>query len=250
MTTGVVRGRELFDESGMYSDLKIGDRAEATVLELENEMGEMELSFRTAGHRRAWDELTKLMREGMVIDVPVLDANRGGLLIKVSRIDGFLPVSQLTPEHYPRVEGGDKNRILEHLGKYVGQKFRVKVIDVNETDEKLIVSEKAAWEEEQRDLIRTYHNDDIITGRVTGVVDFGCFVEFGPGLEGLVHISEMAWQRVENPRTIVKVGDEVRAQIIGIEGMKISLSFKRLTDDPWKKAAEKYTVGETVKGKL
>jgi len=250
VTTGVVRGRELFDESGMYSDLKIGDKAEATVLELENEMGEMELSFRTAGHRRAWDELTKLMRDGLVIDVPVLDANRGGLLIKVSRIDGFLPVSQLTPEHYPRVEGGDKNRILEHLGKFVGQKFRVKVIDVNETDEKLIVSEKAAWEEEQRDLIRTYHNDDVITGRVTGVVDFGCFVEFGPGLEGLVHISEMAWQRVENPRTIVKVGDEVRAQIIGIEGMKISLSFKRLTDDPWKKAAEKYTVGETVKGKI
>lgn len=250
ITTGIVRGRELFDESGEYTNLKPGDPVQATVLELENEQGVMELSFRSAGHQKAWDELIRLMNTGEVIEVPVTDANRGGLMVTVGRIEGFLPVSQLTPEHYPRVEGGDKGRILELLQKFSGQNMRVKLIDVNEAEGKLIVSEKAAWAKEHAQIVSGYNVGDVVEGVVTGVVDFGAFVEFGQHLEGLIHISELAWQRVENPRDIVKVGDTIKAQIIAIDGTKISLSLKRLKDDPWKTAVGKYSVGQVVKGKV
>lgn len=250
IATGVIRGNELFDESGEYSNLKIGDTAKATVLELENEYGEMELSFGQAGHRKAWDELTRLMEDKKVMDVPVVEANKGGLMVKVNRVIGFLPVSQLTSEHYPRVEGGDKNRILELLQRFVGNKMKVKVIDVNEYEEKLIVSEKAGWEEKQQEVLANFHVGDVVKGKVTGIVDFGCFVEFGEGLEGLVHISELAWQRVDNPHDFVKVGQEVEAKIIGIEGTKISLSLKQLINDPWAKSVEKYKIGDVVKGRV
>ncbi len=250
IATGIVRGRELVDESGETANLKAGDRVSATVLEMENEKGIMELSFRSAGHQKAWDELIRLQQTGEIIDVPVLDANRGGLMVKVNHIDGFLPVSQLTAEHYPRVEGGDKQRVLEALQKFTNQLMRVKVLDVNEVDGKLIVSEKAAWAKEQAAIVSNYKAGDVIDGQVTGVVDFGAFVEFGEHLEGLIHISELAWQRVENPRDLVTVGQPIKASIIGIDGTKISLSLKRLTEDPWKKAVERYSVGQVVQGKV
>ncbi|MFH1171601.1 MAG: S1 RNA-binding domain-containing protein [bacterium] len=250
LTTGVIRGRELFDESGEFSDLKIGGTAQATVLDVENENGEMELSFRQAGHRKAWSELDRVMRAREVVDATVIDANRGGLMVRVGRVVGFLPVSQLTTEHYPRVEGGDKNKILEMLSTFVNERFRVKVIDLNEEEDKLIVSEKAALEEKQKALIAQFHIGDVVDGRVTGVVDFGAFMEFGPKLEGLIHISELAWQRIEDPRDVVKVGDALRAKIIQIDGTKISLSMKRLVEDPWKQAVERYAVGQLVSGKV
>ncbi len=250
IATGVIRGRELYDESGVFSELKIGEEVQATVLELENENGEMELSLRSAGHQRAWDELQAILEKKEAVEVPVIDANRGGLIVRVNRIEGFLPVSQLTTEHYPRVEGGDKQRILELLQALIGKTLKVKVIDLNERESKLIVSEKAAWEEQQQDIISKYHVGDVVDGHITGIVNFGCFVEFGDRLEGLVHISELAWQRIEDPRTIIRVGDAIKVMIIGIEGTKISLSRKRLLDNPWKLAAKKYTVGEVVEGKI
>ncbi|MFA6027513.1 MAG: S1 RNA-binding domain-containing protein [Patescibacteria group bacterium] len=248
---GVVRGPELFDESGEYTSLKIGDKVSATVLELENEDGELELSFRQAGHKKAWDELERLMREGETIDAEVLDANKGGLIMRVSRISGFLPVSQLTVEHYPRVEGGNKSKILERLQSYAGQKFKVAIIDVDEADNKLIVSEKSAWEDQHKAIIAKYKVGDCVEGRITGVVDFGAFIEFGEGddkLEGLVHISELAWQRIDDPRKFVKVGDPIKAQIISIDDSKISLSIRRLQKDPWAEVVKKYTVGQKIKG--
>jgi len=250
LTTGIVRGRELIDESGVYSDLKVDDRVQATVLEIENEGGEMELSFRQAGHQKAWNDLADLMKEGKIISVPVTEANKGGLMVQVGKIDGFLPVSQLTVEHYPRVEGGDRSRILEMLNKFISQELRVKVIDVNESDSKLIVSEKAAWEQKQQKVISQYKLGDEVDGRITGVVDFGAFIEFGDNLEGLVHISELAWQRIDDPKDYVKVGDKVKAKIISIDGSRISLSMKALKKDPWVKATEKYRIGQPVKGKV
>lgn len=249
-TIGVVRGRELFDESGEYSNLKLGEKATATVLELENENGEMELSFRHAGHKKAWGRLEEMRNATEIVSVKVVDANKGGLMVKLGQVSGFLPVSQLTVEHYPRVEGGDKNRILEILKSYIGQSFDVKVITVNDEDDKLIVSERAAWEERQKDKLDKYKVSDVIEGKVSGVVDFGCFVEFGEGLEGLVHISELAWQRIDDPHEVVQVGQMVKAKIINIDGSKISLSFRRLMDDPWKNVSEKYKVSDVVSGKV
>ena len=251
LTTGVVRGREFYDESSDYGEMKVGDEVEATVMELENENGEMELSFRFAGHQKAWDALKELRDKGTIVKATILDANKGGLLVRVGRVPGFLPVSQLMPEHYPRVPGGDKSRILDRLKTYIGSDFEVKIIDINEGEEKLIVSEKASWEEKQRDVIASYKVGDAVEGRVTAVTDFGVFVEFGKDkLEGLVHISELAWQRIDDPADIVKVGDQIKAEIINVEGSKISLSMKKLKDDPWKHVHERYHIGETVKGKV
>ena len=259
--TGVVRGRELCNESSDYSDLKPGDETEATVLELENEKGEVELSFRFAGHKKIWDKLIELMKSGEIVMATVMDANKGGLMMNVNKIMGFLPVSQLAPEHYPRVPGGEKNKILEKLKTYVGLQMEVRVIDVAEEEEKLIVSEKAAWEEKQKNIIAAYKVGDIIEGTVSALADFGVFVKFSaqggsasggdlPTLEGLVHISELAWQRIDHPEDVVKVGQTIKAEIIGVEGSKIFLSMKKLVDDPWKKISDKYKVGQVVEGKV
>lgn len=249
-TVGIIRGKEMYRESEDYANLKPGDEVEATVLELENEMGIMELSFRYAGHKKVWNKLRQLKESGEIIPVKIVDANKGGLMIKVDHVAGFLPVSQLTPEHYPRVQGGDKNRILERLKSYIGQYFEAKVLDASEEDEKLIVSEKLAWEEKQRDVISNYQVGSIVEGVVTAITDFGAFVSFNDNLEGLVHISEIAWQRIDDPKEFLKPGQTIKAQIIKIEGSKIFLSMKSLIDDPWKHVFEKYNVGDIVEGKV
>ncbi len=246
--TGVIRGKERYDEGDAYKNLKAGDLIEATVLELENENGEVELSFQYAGKQKAWQTLADYIKSGEIVQCVITEANKGGLMIKVESINGFLPVSQLSPEHYPRVPGGDKNRIYEILKSYVGKKFEVKVIDANENDDKLIVSEKAAWEETQKDVIGKYKVGMSVEGTVTAVTDFGVFVEFSDKLEGLIHISEIAWQRIDNPHDFVKVGQKVKAEIIGIENSKIFLSMKKLEHDPWVGIESKYKVGQKVKG--
>lgn len=255
LMVGVVRGREMYSESELYKNLKPGDDVEATVVDLENENGEVELSFRHAGQKKAWKDLSELSTSGEAIPVKILDANKGGLIVRVGHVQGFLPVSQLAPEHYPRVAGGDKQKILEKLKSFVGQDIRVKVLDVMEDDGKLIVSEKAVWEEEQKNVIAQCKVGDIIAGEVSAVADFGAFVKFYPTgmsvpLEGLVHISEIAWQRIDHPRDVLKVADQVRAEIIGIEGSKIFLSMKKLTEDPWVNVTKRYKVGDWVDGRV
>ncbi|MBI2474891.1 S1 RNA-binding domain-containing protein [Candidatus Uhrbacteria bacterium] len=247
--TGVVRGRELFSESKEYSNLTPGNEVQATIINRENENGEMELSFRFAGQQRAWEELRRLFTTGQTVTVKILEANKGGLIVNVQNISGFIPVSQLSPEHYPRVSGGDKNKILEKLKSYVGESMDVRVIDVNEQDEKLIVSEKSVWEDAQKNVISQYKVGDVIEGEVTAVADFGAFVKFD-ALEGLVHISEIAWQRIDHPRDLLSIGQTVKAEIIGIEGSKIFLSMKKLVEDPWANVQNRYHVGDLVQGTI
>jgi small subunit ribosomal protein S1 len=250
VATGVVRGKERYDEGEEYKNLQPGDEVEATVLELENENGELELSFQYAGRQKAWQTIKVHEKEGQILSVTVTDANKGGLMVRVENTMGFLPVSQLSPEHYPRVPGGDKNRILEILKDYIGKKFEVKVIDAKEDEDKLIVSEKAAWEETQKDVLSKYTVGSVVEGVVTAITDFGVFVEFSDKLEGLIHISEIAWQRIDDPHDFVKVGQQVKAEIIGIQSSKIFLSIKKLLDDPWKNVETKYKIGEKVSGKI
>jgi len=250
LTTGVVRGPELFTESLEYANIKIGDEVEATVIELENEQGEMELSFRTAGNQRVWDRMAKHMEDGLTVPGKVVQANKGGLMVQVDALQAFMPVSQLSPEHYPRVPGGDKNRILDHLRMLVGKPLQVKVIDVNQKEEKLIVSEKAVWEDEQKAVLESYKIGDTVTGEVSALTSFGAFVKFGEGLEGLVHISEIAWQRISHPKDVLKVGDTVKAQIIDLNKSKIYLSIKRLVEDPWKHVKDRYKIGQEVEGEV
>lgn len=250
VATGVVRGRERYADAEQYKNLAIGDTIEATVLELENENGEVELSFQYAGKQKAWQTLKDYVKSGEIISATITEANKGGLLAKVDTVSGFLPVSQLAPEHYPRIPGGDKNRIYEILKSYVGKKFDIKVIDANEDEDKLIISEKAAWEETQRDVINKYKVGMIVEGAVTAVTDFGVFVEFDDKLEGLIHISEIAWQRIDNPHNFVKVGQKVKAEIISIENSKIFLSMKKLEHDPWVGIEKRFEVGQKVTGTI
>lgn len=251
---GVIYGQELFDDLDSYKNAKIGDTIQATIQELDNEDGYVELSLRSASRERSWEELRRKMLQDEIFETEILDANKGGLIIRVSGITGFLPVSQLAPDHYPRVEGGDRSKIFDRLKSYVGQKFKVKIISAAQEEDKLIVSEKAAVGEEMREVLSQLGEGKVIDGTVSGVVDFGAFVKFeidGQELEGLVHISELAWQRVDSPADFVKVGDSVQAKVIGVDqGLRISLSLKQLKEDPWVKVGQKYTLGEKVKGEI
>ncbi len=247
---GVVRGRELYFEAGEYSGLKIGDTVEATVVDVENENGELELSFRHAGEEKTWVDLEEAFAKKSPIMVRINAANRGGLLVSYAQIPAFLPVSQLSPENYPRVSGGDKAKILEKLKSLVGTETEVKIITFDKKDAKLVVSEKDAWQEKQKDVISQFKVGDTVEGRIIAVTSFGVFVNFSGNLEGLIHISELAWQRIEDPNEAYKVGDMIKAQIITIEGAKIFLSAKRLLPDPWAGVEKKYVVGQTVKGTI
>ncbi len=247
---GVVRGPELYEEDEEYANLKPGDEVEATVIDLENENGELELSFRFAGQEKAWSTLREAYEEKKNIKVKVVDANRGGLLVKYRQIAGFLPVSQLAPENYPRVSGGDKGKILEKLRSFIGQEFEVKVITLEEKEDKIIFSEKEAWNEKQRDVIAKYKIGTVVEGTVAAITDFGVFINFDENLEGLIHISELAWQRIDNPADLFKVGDKIKAEIIALEGSKIFLSAKKLVKDPWSEVDKKYKVGQIVNGKI
>ncbi len=247
--TGVVRGREIMENPSVVKDYHVGDEVEATVVDLENEAGDVELSFRGAGARRSWDQAATFMGSGTAMPVKIIEANKGGLMVQAGSMLGFLPVSQLAPEHYPRVQGGDKGKILERLRDLVGTEIRAKVIDVSEAENKLIFSEKAVWEDEQRGELAKFKVGDVVEGEVTALTDFGAFVKFA-NLEGLVHISEIAWQRIDHPRDVLAVGQKVKASVINLQGSKIFLSVKRLTDDPWTALAEKYKVGQVVTGKI
>lgn len=255
--TGIVLGREIKDGMGT-GKLKIGHKVTATITDLENEDGYIELSIREASYEKAWEDLESKKDTQEKVATKVLSANKGGLLVEINGISGFLPVSQLSSKNYPRVEDGDKNKILTLLKKLVGQELEVRILDADRETEKLIVSEKAAQKEKDREVISGLQIGDVVEGEVSGVVDFGAFVKFFPSnvdtaglteenkLEGLVHISELAWQLIENPRDIVKVGQKVGAQIIGLENEKISLSMRALEKDPWSKL--EYKVGDVVKG--
>jgi len=242
--TGLVVGPEVVD---MGEKVKPGDKMSASVIYQETDEGYVLLSLRKATRERVWEKLTRMMNEGEVVKVKPFDANKGGLLIEYETVRGFLPVSQLSTEHYPRVS--DKDEILVRLNEIVGRVLDVVVLDVDKSESKLIFSEKAAMKDKTEELLSKFKIGDESKGKVTGVVDFGIFLNV-QGVEGLVHISEISWDRVDSPSDFVKVGDEVGVKIIGIEDEKISLSMKRLKDDPWLKKVKEIKVGDKIKGEV
>jgi small subunit ribosomal protein S1 len=177
------------------------------------------------------------------------DANRGGLLIELDGIRGFMPVSQLAAGHYPRVSGADKDEILQKLGALVNQTLRVRILDVSRKDNKLIFSEKEAVKDDMQARFSELKVGDTVEGVVTGVIDFGAFVNVD-GIEGLIHISEISWERVDDPRNYVKVGEQIKAKIIAIDKERLSLSLKQMSEDPWLQEVKKFGKGDTVEGKI
>jgi len=258
--TGVLLGREIKENRELVKSLKIGQEISAMVLEEENENGFVELSLQAAHREQSWDELKKIMDSNQTINAKIISANRGGLMVAIRDISGFLPVSQLSYEHYPRVEDGDKNRILQELNKFVNKDLTVRIIDLDPSQQKLIVSEKAIDEEKIKQAMAQYKVGDLVEGVISGVVDFGAFVRFPiiqnqnqekpEIIEGLIHISEIDWQLIEDPRQILKVGDKVSAKIIGIEKDRLSLSLKALKKDPWLEIDSKYKKDQIIEGEI
>jgi len=247
---GIIRGPELYNEAEEFANLKSGDEIEAAVIDAENENGELELSFRLVGQEKAWEKLHQALKDKTTIKVKIVDANKGGLLSRYGQIDGFLPVSQLAPDNYPRIAGGDKSRILEKLKSFVGQEFEVAVITLNEEDNKIIFSEKDVWNKKQRPALDKYRVGMPVDGKITAITNFGVFVSFGENIEGLIHISELAWQRIDSPNDMYQVGDDISVEIISIDGAKVFLSAKRLLKDPWLEASAKYQIGQVVSGEI
>ncbi|MFA5877847.1 MAG: S1 RNA-binding domain-containing protein [Candidatus Staskawiczbacteria bacterium] len=254
---GIIYGREFYDAKETIKNLNIGDKLFVKVVDLENEDGYKELSLREATKQMGWQNLIDIKENGEIIKVKVTGVNKGGLLTSVQGIAAFLPVSQLSPEHYPRVAEADKQKILKELQKFVGQTLEVKILDLAIDENKLILSEKAKSEEKTKEFLKNYKAGDIINGEVSGIANFGVFIKFPAGekeassqIEGLIHISELDWQLIENPADLVKIGDEVKAQIIEIRNSQVFLSLKSLKKNPWEDIEKKYKKGDTIKGKV
>jgi len=257
--TGIIYGREFYEAKDKLKHLNSGDALFAKVVGLDNEEGYIELSLTKAGKELAWEQLKEKKEKNELITVKIVGANKGGLLAKVADIQAFLPVSQLSPANYPKVEGGDSQKILKALQKFIGKELDVKVFDFDPKEEKLILSEKAKENEKIKNILEGYKVGDVVEAEITGIVDFGAFVKIPisrqekeeiDSLEGLIHISELDWQLIEDPSEIVKIGEKVKAQIIDISNGKVSLSLKALKEDPWKNIEETFKKGDIVKGKI
>ena len=234
-------------EASFARNLKAGDEVTASVIDEEMEDGYVLLSLRKAVKDKGWDEIQAKLDNAEIVEVVPFDANRGGLLVEYEGIRGFLPVSQLSAEHYPRVGSADKDEILQRLNSLVGKGIKVRILDASKKENKLIFSEKEAIKDGLQARFAELHIGDVIKGVVTGVVDFGVFVNVD-GIEGLVHISEISWERVNSPADYVKVGETIEAKIIAIDKERLSLSMKQLVEDPWLSEVADLKKGSKVEG--
>jgi len=246
--TGIIYGREFTNARDIVRKINIGDKVAAKVIDIDNVEGYIELSLKEAKQAIIWNEAEDAIKNKTLIEVTITDANKGGLIIAWQGIQGFLPASQLKAEHYPRIADGDKDKILEELRKLVNTKIQVTIIGATPKEGKLIFSEKSPTQKDKEKIVGKYTVGDEVSGEVTGAVDFGIFVKIEEGLEGLVHISELDWSLVEDPRALYKVGETVKVKIIEIKDNKISLSVKALKLNPWVEASKKYKKDALVKG--
>lgn len=246
--TGIIYGREFINAKDIIKKIALGDIVKAKVVEAENEDGYIELSLKEAKQALTWSEAEKAIKAKTVLNLEIKDANKGGLILEWQGIQGFLPASQLKAEHYPRVLDSDKDKILKELKKLVGQHIGVMIISTLPKEGKLIFSEKDNNPEEKKEILSKYNVGDSLDCTIAGIVDFGVFLKLEDGLEGLVHISELDWGLVEDPRNMFKVGEHIKAKVIEIKDGKISLSVKALKENPWKEFEGKLKKGDIIKG--
>lgn len=244
--TGIIFGREYINAREIIKKINPGDTIAGKVVEIDNEHGYIEISLKEARQALIWSEAEEAIKNKTTFELPVQDANKGGLILSWQGISGFLPASQLKTQHYPRVADGDKDKILEELRKLIGEKIAVSIIGAIPKEGKLIFSEKNSELKNKEKIIGKYAVGDEVSGEVTGLVDFGVFVKLEEGLEGLVHISEVDWALVENLKSMFKVGDKVKVKIIEIKEGKISLSIKALKPNPWIEAEKRFKKDEIV----
>ncbi|KKU83577.1 MAG: RNA binding S1 domain protein [Parcubacteria group bacterium GW2011_GWA2_47_8b] len=205
--TGIVYGSELMNAQDVLKNLKVGDVATAKVVDQENDDGYVELSLREVGKQKAWQEIKELKESGELMTVKISGSNSGGLTTEINQLKAFIPVSQLATDHFPKVDDGDRNKISEELKKLIGLELKVKIIDVNPRSNKIIVSERETASENIKELLTKYKVGDVIDGIISGVADFGAFLQFvdNPKVEGMIHISELDHRLIENPKEVVKI---------------------------------------------
>lgn len=242
---GVVMRREI----GFGNNLEKDQAVTVSVIEPEMDEGYALLSMKRAAKDRGWDELERMFESKETVEVFPYDANRGGLLIELEGIRGFMPVSQLSADNYPRVSGADKDEIMQKLSGLIKKTLKVRILDVSRKDNKLIFSEKEAVRDDMQERFELLKVGDVVEGVITGVIDFGAFVNVD-GIEGLIHISEISWERVEDPKKYVKTGDKVNAKIIAIDKDRLSLSLKQMQEDPWLSEVKDFKKDELVEGRV
>ena len=243
--TGVIAGTDITSSIIDVRKIKVGDKIDAMIRGEDRDTGLVILSLRKASQVQLIERLTSNFDTKETITVIPNEANKGGLLVDLDGMKGFIPVSQLSPVHYPRVEGANPERILEHLKALVGKELVVRVLNVDTAGKKIIFSEKATQDENRSAALGKLKVGEIMEGSVSGILSYGLFVTF-EGLEGLVHVSEIDWGHVADPSKFARVGDKVKVMIIGLDSDKISLSIKRLKKNPWDELAKKYKIGDVV----
>lgn len=256
---GIIAGDELVDSDETHKNLKPGDTVLAIVLQAENDQGYIVLSLKKAERERKWREVERAFQDESVLEVTVLEYNKGGLLVDCLGLRGFVPLSHLDRVHFAedvaKHASGSEAELKESLDVLAGKELKVKVIELDRAKNRLVLSEKdalSAYSEEVREeKLEKVSEGDVIEGIVTGIMPFGIFVDLD-GLEGLVHISEIAWEKVSHPSHYYSVGSPIKVKVLGIdeESKKLALSVKRLMDNPWETAEDKYPVGTVVTGKV
>jgi len=258
---GVVSNRELISRRGPRDgdesrpELKVGDEVLVYVLQPESPEGHAVLSLRRAGLERKWRAMQERFDAGEIVEARVIDHNKGGLIVDLG-VRGFVPISQIVD--FPRRPRDEQPRdaaqeIAEKLQPFVGRTLRLKILEVNRKANRLILSEKVALYEERREkrdeLFSSLQVGQRVQGQVRSIAPFGVFVDLG-GIDGLVHKSELSWNKVNNPETAYQIGDEVEAEVIDInhERGRISLSIRRLQPDPWQESVAKYKIGDLIDG--
>lgn len=250
--TGVIYKMDLTDTplSKAIKNFEIGAKVKAKIVILENEEGFIELSLKELSEQAVLEEFLKKAEGKEIVSGKITGANKGGLMVDIGGMTGFLPSSQLAPEHYPRAVSGGSEEILKKLQELIGKELKLRILSVDSQKQSFILSEKLALEGDLRKKLEKFKEGDVISGEITGVTDFGAFVKFGEGLEGLVHISELDWRLISDPKDSLRVGDKVKAKIIKIAHNEVSLSIKALKKDPWENIEKDYPAGKHVKATI
>jgi small subunit ribosomal protein S1 len=248
--TGIIFGKEFQDARTELRNFKIGESISAKIIEIENEDGYVELSFKGAANELNWDKIRQIKEKGETVIVKISGVNKGGLLTNISGISAFLPISQLSSFSSKRTEK-DINKTLKELQIFIGKEIEVKIFNFNKKQNKLILTEKGGVNNNLKikNILENHKIGDIVEGEVSGITNFGVFIRFSD-IEGLIHISELDWQIIEDPLNIVKIGEKIKAKIISIENDKIFLSLKALKQNPWEDIEKKYKKGDIIKAKV
>jgi len=250
---GIVGGRELDRIESLVESLGVGDEVPVYVLREDRE-GNLMLSISRAQAEKDWEKAEEYMQSQAVFEGEVAANNRGGVIVKIGQVRGFVPASQLSSESQ-RMSNDDAENSEDRWAGLVGKSLMLKVIDIDRRRNRLILSERLAmreWRRKMKDqLLDSLSEGDVYDGIISSIADFGAFVDLG-GADGLIHLSELSWNRVNHPSEVVKVGEEVKVQILNVdqERRRIGLSLRRLQPHPWDLVEEHYEVGQIVRGQI